>query len=95
MDSGTVIEDSSILANTTIGICLDLCHSIASGNRLWNLEHDVAVAIVDPKVMRFTTAPRKWAAHSSERNQSTEEAAVLQKPEMPQRWQIENNISQE
>ena len=96
MDSGTVIEDSSILANTTIGICLDLCHSIASGNKLWNLERDVAVEIVDPRVMRFTTArPRKWTAHSSERIQAREEAGVLQKPEMPQRWQIENNTIQE
>jgi len=96
VDSGTVIEDSSILANTTIGICLDLCHSIASGNKLWNLERDVAVEIVDPRVMRFTTArPRKWTAHSSGRIQAREEAGVLQKPEMPQRWQIENNNIQE
>jgi carbonic anhydrase/acetyltransferase-like protein (isoleucine patch superfamily) len=95
VDSGTVIEDSSILANTTIGICLDLCHSIASGTKLWNLERDVAVEIVDPKVMRFTSVPRKWTAHRSDRIHATEEAAVLQKPEMPQRWQIENNNIQE
>jgi NDP-sugar pyrophosphorylase family protein len=59
IDSGTVVENSSILANTTVGICLDLCHAVASGNNLWNLERNVAVEIVDPKVMRFSSLSRK------------------------------------
>jgi carbonic anhydrase/acetyltransferase-like protein (isoleucine patch superfamily) len=99
IDSGTVIEDSSILANTTIGICLDLCHAVASGNQLWNLERDVAVEIVDPKVMRFTTAPRRHVAHTvtyvNEPMEVPEDAVVSQKPTMPDTWQFGNNVSQE
>ena len=95
IDSGTVIEDSSILANTTVGICLDLCHAVASGNRLWNLERDVVVEIVDPKVMRFTTAPRKAVAHTNEPIEVPEHAVVSRKPEMPGTWQLDNNLFQE
>ncbi|MGB8989709.1 MAG: hypothetical protein WCC37_24140 [Candidatus Sulfotelmatobacter sp.] len=99
IDSGTVIEDSSILPNTTIGICLDLCHAVASGNQLWNLERDVAVEIVDPKVMRFTTAPRRHVAHSvtyiNEPVEVPRDAVFSQKPTMPDTWQFGNNFSQE
>ena len=98
VDSGTVIEDSSILANTTVGICLDLCHAVASGNQLWNLERDVAVEIVDTKVMRFSTAPRRHAAHTVSSNEPIEvpqDAVVSQKPTMPDTWQFGNNFSQE
>ncbi|MFZ0295412.1 MAG: hypothetical protein WAL52_17505 [Candidatus Sulfotelmatobacter sp.] len=95
IDSGTVIEDSSILANTTVGICLDLCHAVASGNQLWNLERDVAVEIVDPKVMRFTTAPRQHIAPINESIEVPEHAVVSQKPTMPDTWQFGNNFSQE
>jgi hypothetical protein len=93
-----VIEDSSILANTTVGICLDLCHAVASGNQLWNLERDVAVEIVDTKVMRFSTAPRRHAAHTVSSNEPIEvpqDAVVSQKPTMPDTWQFGNNFSQE
>jgi NDP-sugar pyrophosphorylase family protein len=94
IDSGTVIEDSSILTNTTIGICLDLCHALASGNKLWNLERDVAVELVDPKVMRFTTARRKVVAHITE-SLEVPEHAVSPKPEMPGTWQFDSNLFQE
>ncbi|MGA9507397.1 MAG: hypothetical protein WBV55_01995 [Candidatus Sulfotelmatobacter sp.] len=95
IDSGTVIEDSSILANTTVGICLDLCHAVASGNQLWNLERNVAVEIVDPKVMRFTTAPRHYLRPTNEPIEVPEDAVVSQKPTMPGTWQFGNNFSQE
>ena len=95
VDSGTVIEDSSILANTTVGICLDLCHAVASGNRLWNLERDVAVEILDAKVMRFTTAPRRHVAAFNEPIEVPQDAVVLQKPTMPDTWQFGNSFSQE
>ncbi len=52
VDYGTTIEDSSILSNTYIGIGLDLSHSIAQGNSLLNLQHDVLLQISDPAVMR-------------------------------------------
>jgi carbonic anhydrase/acetyltransferase-like protein (isoleucine patch superfamily) len=99
VDSGTVVEDSSILANTTIGICLDLCHAVTSGNQLWNLERNVAVEIVDTKVMRFTTATRRHAvptiAYINEPMEVTQDAVVSRKPTMPGTWQFGNNFLQE
>ena len=100
VDSGTVVEDSSILANTTVGICLDLCHAVVSGNQLWNLERGVAVELVDPKVMRFTTAaPRRRVAHTvtyiNEPIEVTEDSIISQTPTMPDTWQFGNNFSQE
>ncbi len=65
IDSGTVVEDSSILANTTIGICLDVCHAIVNGNELFNLERDIAIEVSDPKVMRSSAAVRMpWFARA-------------------------------
>lgn len=95
VDSGTVVEDSSILANTSVGICLDLCHAVASGNNLWNLERDVLVEIADPSVMRFSSAPRKIAVPGGERIQALQQNVVLQKPQMPDTWQFDNNLIQE
>ena len=54
VDCGTVIEDSSILANTHVGIWLDVRHAVASGNKLLSMEHDVVLEISDPNVMRST-----------------------------------------
>ncbi|MFZ0322256.1 MAG: hypothetical protein WAL56_24225 [Candidatus Sulfotelmatobacter sp.] len=93
VDSGTVIEDSSILANTTVGICLDLCHAVANGNKLWNLERDVTVEIVDASVMRFSSASRKAANNGH--HIASARAAVLQKTPMPETWQFGNNLIQE
>jgi len=52
VDYGTVVEDSSILAGTYIGIGLDLSHSIAYGTHLAHLNHDVMLEITDPTVVR-------------------------------------------
>jgi hypothetical protein len=52
VDYGTVVEDSSILAGTYIGIGLDLSHSIAHGTHLAHLDHDVMLEITDPMVVR-------------------------------------------
>ena len=54
IDCGTVIEDSSILANTQIGIWLDVCHAVTNGNKLLSLQHEVIVEITDPNVMHAT-----------------------------------------
>ena len=67
VDYGTVVEDSSILPNTEIGICLDVCHAIANGNKLLSLDRDVVIEISDPAVMRSNSmlrkpaTARKWA----------------------------------
>ena len=52
IDYGTVVEDSSILSGTYVGIGLDLAHSIADGTCLVNLNRQVALEIKDPVVMR-------------------------------------------
>lgn len=52
VDYGTVIENSSILENTHVGICLDVCHAIANRNHLLSLGRNVVVEISDPSIMR-------------------------------------------
>jgi NDP-sugar pyrophosphorylase family protein len=59
VDYGTVVEDSSILANSYVGIGLDLSHSIVDGNNLLNLERNVTLAITDPCVIRQNRVARK------------------------------------
>jgi hypothetical protein len=58
IDYGTVVEDSSILSNSYVGIGLDLSHSIVHGNYLLNLERGVALEIADPCVIRQNRPPR-------------------------------------
>ena len=65
IDFGTVIEESSILSNSYVGIGLDLSHSIVNGRNLLNLQHNVNLEIADPVIMRENTVARKddqsWA----------------------------------
>ena len=65
IDYGTVIEDSSILPNSYVGIGLDISHSIIRGNSLLNLERDVTLEIADPGVMRLNRVLRKEANRQS------------------------------
>ena len=59
VDYGTVVEDSSILSNSYVGIGLDLSHSIVDGNNLLNLERSVTLEIADPCVIRQNRVARK------------------------------------
>lgn len=59
IDYGTVVEDSSILSNTYVGIGLDLSHSIVDGSNLLNLERGVALEITDPCVIRRNRIARQ------------------------------------
>jgi carbonic anhydrase/acetyltransferase-like protein (isoleucine patch superfamily) len=52
VDYGTVVEDSTILSNTYVGIGLDLSHSIVGGRSLVSLRRNVVLDIADPVVMR-------------------------------------------
>ena len=65
IDYGTVIEDSSILPNSYVGIGLDISRSIIQGNSLLNLERDVTLEIADPGVMRLNRVLRKEANRQS------------------------------
>jgi hypothetical protein len=58
VDYGTVVEDSSILPNSYVGIGLDVAHSIVDGNNLLNLQHGVVLEVSDPGLIR-QTRPRK------------------------------------
>jgi len=59
IDYGTVVEDSSILSNSYVGIGLDLSHSIVDGSNLINLERDVTLEISDACVIRPNRNPRQ------------------------------------
>jgi NDP-sugar pyrophosphorylase family protein len=59
VDFGTVIEDSSILAHTHIGIWLDVSHAVASGNKLLNLARNVTLEIADRSIMRTAGSVRE------------------------------------
>lgn len=61
IDYGTVVDDSSILSNSYVGIGLDVSHSIVNGNQLLNLERGVALEIQDPGMIRRNAIPRKEA----------------------------------
>lgn len=52
VDFATAIEDSSVLADTYVGIGLDLSHSVVDGDEILNVRHEVRLRISDPVVMR-------------------------------------------
>jgi len=58
IDFGTVIEDSSILPDTYVGIGLDITHSVVDGGEVLNLHHGVHLHISDPVVIRRTASHR-------------------------------------
>jgi len=92
IECGTVVEDSSVLANTSVGIWLDLCHAVVSGNMLLNLEREVLIEIPDPRVLRPTIAGRKFVPKPSERGEAVETVSDLQEPgRLPDTWQFGNN----
>ena len=95
VDAGTVVEDSSVLPNTHIGIWLDVCHSVANGNKLLSLERDVVVTISDPSVMRFNGSARKEALQSlsSSRVKEKKQIAADSRNETPapEPWQLGAN----
>jgi NDP-sugar pyrophosphorylase family protein len=101
IDSGTVVEDSCILAYTTIGICLDLSHAVVNGNELFNLERDVAIEISDPKVMKSTATVHKLLFTATEpiepiENEVVEKDHKLSKLHpMSQGWQLNGSLIQE
>ena len=65
VDYGTVVEDSSVLANSYVGIGLDVAHSIVDGNNLLNLERGVTMEIADPCVFRQNKVPHQGRSFQS------------------------------
>jgi NDP-sugar pyrophosphorylase family protein len=96
VDYGTVVEDSSILTNTHVGICLDVCHAVAKGNKLWSVPRDVVIEISDTSVMRSTVFVRPAVKNGVAANLSDERlgAAVERQrvePRAPEAWQLGAN----
>jgi NDP-sugar pyrophosphorylase family protein len=58
IDYGTVVENSSVLPNTYVGMGLDVRRSVVQGNRLLNLERGVLVEVSDPRLLCAKTPVR-------------------------------------
>lgn len=65
VDYGTVVEDSSVLANSYVGIGLDITHSIVDGRHLHNLKRDVTLEIADAGIVRRLASLRTGTNQSS------------------------------
>jgi NDP-sugar pyrophosphorylase family protein len=98
IDYGTIVEDSSILANTRVGIWLDVNHAVAKENKLMSLKHDVLLEISDPSLLRANSALRKEAADFSipREREAHADASALQRESTPapEAWQLGANLIQ-
>ena len=107
IDCGTVIEDSSILSNTHVGIWLDVCHAVAAGDLFLSLHRNVALEISDPAIIRINSSSRKTKEKNlgliqwddtQEIVPDTQQVVALQpldtkleKPPAPEAWQLGAN----
>ena len=93
VDCGTVIEESSLLANTHIGIWLDVCHAVVRGNKMLSLGRDVMIEISDPSIMRTAIPVREADFGVRGRDEA---APMFQKqPLAAHAWQFGSNLMQE
>jgi hypothetical protein len=65
IDYGSVVEDSSILTNSYIGIWLDVSHAVVKGNKLANVGRNVVLNISDRNVIRENMAIAKESTRQS------------------------------
>jgi NDP-sugar pyrophosphorylase family protein len=65
IDFDTVVEDSSVLANSYVGIGLDVTHSVVDGSTLHSLKHHATLHIADPALIGRTAARGKGLLQSS------------------------------
>jgi len=99
VECGTVIEDSSILANTHVGIWLEVRHAVANGNRFLSLEHEVVLEISDSCVMRSNRPVQQESKHILSWKRQPEEQQVVAdiKPKQspaPEAWQLGADLIQ-
>jgi NDP-sugar pyrophosphorylase family protein len=59
VDYGTVIEDSSVLSNSYVGIWLDVSHAVVCGSKLLNLSRNRTLNLADASMLRRNIAVRK------------------------------------
>jgi NDP-sugar pyrophosphorylase family protein len=94
VDYGTAIEDSSILANTHVGIWLELSHVVAHGNMLMSLGRDVLLEISDPSVLRSNGSVRGDLIRGlSYRDEALSSVAEEKPPDLAAQksWQLRAN----
>lgn len=97
---GTVLESSSILAHTHVGIWLDVSDAVVNGHKLFSLEHDVVIEIFDPKVMGSTIRVLEGERNAPARNESRKSGTDLREElegdaRTPSTWQLGANLIQE
>ena len=56
VDYGTVIEDTSVLSNSYVGIWLDVSHAVVCGSKLLNLSRNVTLNVADASMLRRNIA---------------------------------------
>jgi NDP-sugar pyrophosphorylase family protein len=59
VDYGTVIEDTSVLSNSYVGIWLDVPHAVVCGSKLLNLSRNVTLDVADASMLRRNIGLRK------------------------------------
>lgn len=96
IDCGTVIENSSVLSNTQVGIWLDVCHAVVSGNRLLSLSRDITIEVSDPHLIRSTAATSRSRSEASSRVEDYRRSPDLHTPPpLPEGWQFGSNFIRE
>jgi hypothetical protein len=95
VDCGTVVENSSVLTNTKIGIWLDVRNSIVSGNKLLSLERGVTILISDRNLLRPTVPARGTVSKKNDR-QVPEITVDMKKPDaMSPAWRFGAKLIEE
>jgi NDP-sugar pyrophosphorylase family protein len=56
VDYGTVIEDTSVLSNSYVGIWLDVSHAVVCGSKLLNLSRNATLNVADASMLRRNIA---------------------------------------
>ena len=59
VDYGTVIEDTSVLSNSYVGIWLDVSHAVVCGSKLLSLSRNATLNLADASMLRRNIALRK------------------------------------
>jgi NDP-sugar pyrophosphorylase family protein len=95
VDCGTVIEDSSLLNGTHVGIWLDVCHAVVNGDRMLSLGRDVTARISDPSILRFASSHRVIDPAERLDADGPETAADIKRQHPTGAWQFGANLIQE
>jgi NDP-sugar pyrophosphorylase family protein len=59
IDDGTAMEDTSVLADTYVGIWLDVRRAVVQRNKLLHLKRNLVIEIADPSLIRSNVPHRE------------------------------------